>query len=285
MEKNLIEEQQLSHLLQLLTELGNLAEDFVLVGGQALRFRVKKPRVTKDFDFVLDVIALRQKPETVADVLDRLGYEVVPNAERFQFQKRLSNSAATIRIEFLAPERDKERRPRNIRVDVQTNVHARACLGAEIALKESDHMTIRGVLPNGQRMESQLRVVRPHALLLLKLFAMDDRMKNIRGPDEAEHDREEARIHAADIISIVHDHIEESDFRSSLWSQLADDMELQEHARSILSEYFAGLDAPGVLLYAEFLKNESGGVDKQELERALRETRLLFPDEEPKDFS
>ena len=38
---------------------------------------------------------------------------------------------------------------------------------------------------------------------MLKLLALDDRYRNIRGPAEARHDREEARTHAADIVAIV----------------------------------------------------------------------------------
>jgi hypothetical protein len=38
-----------------------------------------------------------------------------------------------------------------------------------------------------------IRVTKPHALVMLKLLALDDRYRNIQGPAEARHDREEAR--------------------------------------------------------------------------------------------
>lgn len=56
---NIIKEPQLGYLIELFTELGSAADEFVLVGGQAMYFMVDKPRPTKDFDFVLNVIALR----------------------------------------------------------------------------------------------------------------------------------------------------------------------------------------------------------------------------------
>ena len=57
-----------------------------------------------------------------------------------------------------------------------------------------------GGLPNGHPASATLRVTRPTALVLLKLLALDDRYRNIRGRAEAEHDREEAQTHAAAVI-------------------------------------------------------------------------------------
>jgi len=275
MEQNIIGEPQLSHLLELLTELGSAANDFVLAGAQAMRFVVYEARSTRDFDFVLDVIALRESTQSIADVLEKLHYKVVPEASRFQFFKQIPDSPEIMRIEFLAPE--KEKRPNNFRVDVQSNIHARACTGAEIALRESDSKTIKGALPNGKPAEIALRVVRPHALLVLKLFAMDDRYKNIRGPKEAQHDRDEARIHAADIVIIVRSNIPNPDFHRLFWSQFGEEVELKLRTLDVISTYFADLSAPGIQLYAEFLRMQNIGVEKdEELKRALREARLLL---------
>jgi hypothetical protein len=274
MEQNLIEEPQRTYLLELLTELGGLAEDFILVGGQALKFFIEKPRVTKDFDFVLNVMSLRQKSELIDNVLSKLGYQVEPSAVRFQFYKEVPKSNAKIRIEFLAPETEKRRL--DFRVDVQRNVHARSCPGGEIAIKESEIKVIEGKLPDGQYVKASLRVIRPHALLMLKLFAMDDRMKNIRGPKEAKHDRDEARIHTGDIVNIVREHIGRPNFKDLFWSQFGEDTNLKQRANTILFDYFADLNAPGIQLYREFLKSNVGYVDEEDLKRALREARLLL---------
>ncbi len=277
MEQNIIGEPQLSHLLEFLTELGSAADDFVLAGAQAMRFVVNEARSTRDFDFVLDVIALRETSQSIADVLEKLQYKVVPEARRFQFSKQIPDSPEIMRVEFLAPE--KEKRPNNFRVDVQQNIHARACTGAEIALRESDCKTIKGTLPNGKPGEISLRVICPHALLMLKLFAMDDRYKNIRGPKEAQHDRDEARIHAADIVIIVRTNIQSSDFNRLFWFQFSDELKLKQRALDIISNYFVDSNAPGILLYAEFLRMQSMAINEdEELKRALREVRLLLPE-------
>jgi len=274
MGQNIIEEPQLNYLLELFSELGSMADNFVLVGAQAMRFMINQPRTTKDFDFVLDVIALRGMSQSVDEVLKKLHYEVVPEARRFQFTKQIPNSPQKIRIEFLACE--KERRPKNFRVDVQKHIHARACIGAEIVLRESNYQLIKGLLPNGKYTEVKLRVVHPHALLMMKLLAMDDRYKNIRGPLEVKYDRNEARVHAADITAIVHNHIQNSDFPKLFWSQFYEDNELKMRSKDIITNYFWGLDSPGIRLYAEFLQLQNMVVEEAELKRVVREVRFLL---------
>ena len=85
-----------------------------------------------------------------------------------------------MRIEFMAPEEFK--RHNDIRVDIQKGVHARACTGGSIAVEQSDLHTISGKLPDGTPFAGQIRVTRPHALVMLKALALADRYNNIRGP-------------------------------------------------------------------------------------------------------
>jgi hypothetical protein len=67
------------------------------------------------------------------------------------------------------------KRPNDFRVDIQTGVHARACTGGSIALAQSDRHAITGNLPNGTPFTAQIRVTRPHALVMLKLLALTAR--------------------------------------------------------------------------------------------------------------
>ena len=95
-----------------------------------------------------------------------------------------------MRIEFMAPEEFK--REKDFRVDVEKGVHARSCTGGSIALAESSFHPISGKLPDGSPFSASVRVTKPHALVMLKLLALDDRYRNIRGSEQAKHDREEA---------------------------------------------------------------------------------------------
>jgi hypothetical protein len=273
METIAINELQKSHLIELITELGGLSDSFVLIGGQALPFLTINPRPTKDIDFVLDVFALQDTNPLIIDVLNKLNYKVVPESQNFQFFKEISPELK-IRIEFLASE--KKKRKKNFRVDIQKDIHARACTGAEIVINESYFKNIKGVLPNGTPAEVKIRIVKAHALLMLKLFAMDDRYRNLRGPDEYEHDRDEARVHSADIVNIVHKHIQKPDFTKYFWSQFDQDKVLQQRCNDIISSYYKDTNGIGLILYEEFLKSQGIPYEQADLEQALREIRFII---------
>src|SRR5579871_5675501 len=172
----MIPEPQLTYVLELLAALGSAADDFVVAGAQAMKFTVAEARATKDVDFVLNVLALRDQPLSLAETLAKLGYTPVPESRNFQFVKPIPDSKETMRIEFMAPEEFK--RNNDIRVDIQKGVHARACTGGSIAVEQSDQHTISGKLPDGTPHKAQIRVTRPHALVMLKLLALADRYNN-----------------------------------------------------------------------------------------------------------
>ncbi len=152
-----------------------------------------------------------------------------------------------MRIEFRAPE--EFRREKDFRIDVDKGVHARACTGGSIAIAESALHAISGRLPDGSPFETSIRVTKPHALVILKLLALDDRYRNIRGLAEARHDREEARTHAADIVAIVSVQV---DADKCFQQQFQADAELGLRVLKILGTYFRETTSPGLLVYEEF---------------------------------
>jgi hypothetical protein len=251
MEDRLIPEPHRTYLLELLHALGPASDDFVVAGAQAMKFMVDRARATKDIDFVLDVVRLRAEPLELSDQLQRLGYGVVEGSRNFQFEKPIPASQEKIRIEFMAPEEFK--RQRDFRVEIQDGVHARACTGGTIAIVESEIHRLVGKLPDGSEFTAALRVTKPHALVMLKLLALDDRYRNIRGPSEARHDREEARTHAADIIAIISAQMDIEAFRKAFDGQFNLYPDLDNRVSAILLEYFQEDVSPGLLVYEEFL--------------------------------
>ena len=247
----MIPEPQRTYVLELLAALGPAAADFVIAGAQAIKFAVQDARSTKDVDFILNVIALRAEPLQLDAVLKQLGYTAVAGAQNFQFEKPIPNSAETMRIEFMAPEEFK--RPTDFRVDVQQGIHVRACTGGTIALAESDEYPLEGTLPDGKPYAAKVRVTRPHALVMLKLLALYDRYHNIRGPQEARHDREEAQTHAADIVAVVKARPDLAEFKRQFEGQFGADAELGSRVSGILNDFFRDGTAPGYLLYEEYL--------------------------------
>lgn len=279
----MIPEPQKAYLLELLVPLGPAADEFVLVGGQALKFVLGRARATKDFDFLLDAISLRQKPAHLAEKLAALGYRVVPESRNFQYEKPIPDTNEVMRIEFMAPRELK--RANDFRVDIEKGLHARECLGGTIALQESDIHEIDGALPDGTPARANLRVTRSHALVFLKLLALDDRYRNLRGPDHAEHDRNEARVHASDIIAILNAAVDVTAFRDAFYGQFASDPALGIRVTDHLRSYFRDDTSPGMLLYEEALRS-AGPVDREtrtqlanELGRAFRMVTGILPSE------
>jgi hypothetical protein len=271
----MIKEPQKTYLLELITELGNAAEDFVLTGAQAMAFNIENPRYSKDFDFLLDVISLRKSPALIAGVLRQLKYKVDPKAQNFHFTKEIPGSNETMRVDFMAS--DKEKRPGDFRVEVEKGIHACRCEGAEIVLQQSDYVFIEGALPDGNPAKIKIRFAKPNSVLMLKLLAMDDSYRNLRGSKRTPEDRERAQVHSSDSIKIVRCNIQNGEFKGLFWSQLDKEALLKERCNKIISEYFKNLDAPGIQLYREFLQPQgAGSIDEADVNRALREIRLLL---------
>jgi nucleotidyltransferase AbiEii toxin of type IV toxin-antitoxin system len=281
-EKRVIPEPQKTYVLELLYALGTTADEFVVAGAQAMKFMMERARATKDIDFVLDVVRLRSEPQLLGAQLEKLGYAVVDGSRNFQFEKPIPNSRETMRIEFMAPEEFK-RAERDFRVDIQKGVHARACTGGTIAVAESEIHQLTGRLPDGSDFTAQLRVTKPHALVMLKLLALDDRYRNVRGPAESRHDREEARTHAADIVAIVSAQTNLSHFKEGFERQFEADRALGRHVLQVLDEYFGRNISPGMLVYEEFLVADSP-IERdarqqvaQEIERSHQLMKTLLP--------
>jgi len=253
------------------------------VGGQALKFVLGKARPTRDFDFLLDAIALREKPANLTTKLESLNYKVVPGSRNFQFEKPIPETTEVMRVEFMAPREHK--RANDFRVDIENGLHARECLGGTIALHESDIHELRGALPDGTTARASLRVTRAHALVFLKLLALDDRYRNLRGPEHAEHDRNEARVHASDIIAILTAALDTAAFRESLYGQFASDPLLGIRVAELLQAHFREDTSPGMLLYEESLRSD-GPIDREtraqlatELTRAFKMVTNILPSE------
>jgi hypothetical protein len=247
----MIPEPQRSYVLELLKALGPAADEFSVAGAQAMKFILEGARATKEIDFLLDVVCLRGEGVSIAAKLQELRYQVVEGSQNFQFEKGIPGTAETIRIEFMAPEEFK--RAGDFRVDVEKGVHARACTGGSIALAESTICPISGRLPDGSTFETSIRVTKPHALVMLKLLALDERYRNIRGLAEARHDREEARVHVADVIAVIGAQLDRNKFKGDFERQFHTDAVLGLRVLKILDAYFRDSTSSGLLLYEEFI--------------------------------
>ena len=171
----------------------------------------------------------------------------------------------------MAPE--EFRRNRDFLVEVQDGVHGRALTGGSIAVAEAEERELSGKLPDGTSLTVTIKVTKPYALVMLKLLAMDDRFRNIRGPQEQQHDREEARIHASDVIAIVTGQMDTVDFKAKFDAQFGSEEPLARRVLKILEGYFGTSVSPGLLLYEEFLTADQppgSAVRREVAEEVLR---------------
>jgi hypothetical protein len=272
--EQVIPEPQRTYLLELLSALGSATEGLVLIGGHALRFMIARPRSTLDFDFVLDVGYFRGCDTSLASVLASLGYSVAENARNFQFEKPIPGSPEIMRLEFLAPA-ELGRKDR-MRVDVQDGIHGRACVGGSIVIVETDRHEVVGSLPDGKPVRAEVQVTRPHAFVFLKLLAMDDRYRNVRGPSHTEHDREEAGTHAGDIVAVLSAQTDLGQLRRSFAGQFGQDTALKGRTYQIIRDFFGDESKPGLVLYGESLiASLASGETVRELSGELRRAQRL----------
>lgn len=269
---NVIREPHLSYVLELFDALGELGHAFVLAGAQAMKFAVPGARATHDFDFVLDVVAIQDADVRVSETLNALDYTVVPGSEFFHFEKSIAGTDDVMRIEFMAPDEGKD----PVRVKIQKGLHARACLGGSMALLAADRQIIDGTLPDGRAITLSIAVARPRALVLLKLLAMDDRNRNVRGPKHREHDHLEATIHTADVVAILSATDDPVSFAREFWAQFDGESDLEQRVRDIIATYFESTTAPGILLYEEFLARTQQGLNSRDREVELDRARRLL---------
>ncbi len=170
-----------SAIIELMTVLGEYREEIVLVGGWVPFFSIDPPEDplerhpgSADVDIVLDHQELEEAGyETIAKRLGDAGYE--PTGDQpFQFSKTIRG--VVVHIDLLAGQyagTGKKHRTQSIQ-----DVKARKARGADLVFQISPNKReIGGQLPDG----SHDRVVVPIAsvvpFIVMKCFAMDDRMK------------------------------------------------------------------------------------------------------------
>lgn len=142
----------------------------------------------------------------------------------------------------------------------------RAFARAEVLrIAESSVHRLSGKLPDGAAFAADVRVTKPHALVMLKLLALDDRYRNIRGATQQKHDREEARTHSADCVAVMSGQTDLKQFKEDFEKQFQRDPALGMRVLDILNGYFRENTSPGLLVYEESILAD------QPLDRAARQ--------------
>ena len=210
------------------------------------------PRATNDLDLFVraDVLCDLESMKAVAAALDRLGYEVVPEAKYMQWKKHfdLHGQDREIKVDLLVGPLGQFRERLHVK-----GVRARPIGPIKLhahTLEEAVHidespvtLTVSGPRSNGQPTEAQIHLPQPFTYLMMKLFAFRDRK------DDA--DKDLGRHHALDLYAIVAMQAE-SEYQESLrLGNLYGKDEHVETAREIIRSDFAEPTSIGVIRLRE----------------------------------
>ncbi|HUT46252.1 MAG TPA: nucleotidyl transferase AbiEii/AbiGii toxin family protein [Sedimentisphaerales bacterium] len=270
---------------RLIEQLADLAESFnriglkpVICGGLGLYLCFHKAegqarqmiRATTDIDLMLtrtQVLKEAERRAIAATITDGLGYIVREGCEYYQFIKEPDQDLDILSPPVEGLEVD------NFRIKiVKSKLHGHITPEACFIEEGLRTVSLREFLPDEeQRHGLEVQVPSPTNLLLLKLFAFNDRDEGQR------QDSERAQAHAWDIYVIImlatsrDDYLEGQDFLSR-----HEDSDIIQNARSIVGSKFNAVEQAGwrrVLESSDFYPGLNRREKEARLDEAMR--RLL----------
>ena len=164
-----------------------------------------EPRSTNDIDLFLrpELLINSYKVKPLADAISDLGYKVVEGAEKYQFVKPgpTGGRAGSLKLDILTGPRSSfagtglRTDERRVRPNPSVGLHAHPV--DEVPTLEENLLTVSvaGKLSSGEIREDEVLLPHPFSFLMMKLFALHDRL------DDKEKDF--ARYHALDIYAIA----------------------------------------------------------------------------------
>jgi hypothetical protein len=253
------------HLVELSQSFAKIGLTPVICGGLGIYLSFHKNieqviRATNDIDLILTKTQILEQSHrnAIAEIITReLNYVVCDDTRHFRFRKNDNQQ-----LDILAPPIDGLIQGDRVKI-VRSKLHGH--LTKEACFIEEDLRTVSlsDILPDDERAcNLKVQVPSPANLLILKLFAFDDRSEGQR------QDVERAQAHARDIyITIMltdrNDYLEGQKFLSR-----HSDSEIIRRARSIVSNKFSAVNQTGwqhVLEASDFYLN----LNRQEKESKL----------------
>jgi hypothetical protein len=212
-----------------------------------------EPRSTNDLDLFLRpeliIDSVRLKP--LADAIGRLGYQVVPGAENYQFLKQgpEGTEAGRIKIDILTGPQSRFQGTR-VKVDARRarpnpsiGIHAHPVDEAPTLEDGLLLVTLAGKVGSGEPLQAEVFLPHPYTFLMMKLFAFRDRFNDTN--------KEFGRYHALDLYTILATTTEEEwECALKLRDQYGKEPYVME-ARQLVSKYFAALDHLGMIRLKE----------------------------------
>jgi hypothetical protein len=212
-----------------------------------------EPRSTNDLDLFLrpELLIEPAKLKPLANSIAKLGYLVVPGAEKYQFVKPGPRGPETgsLKIDILTGPQSRFQGTR-VKIDSRrakpnpsVGVHAHHMDEAPTLEEGLLSLTIDGELSSGGLWQAEIFLPHPYTFLMMKLFAFRDRLDD--------PDKEFGRYHALDLYTILAT-MTEQEWRYAL--ELRDryiDQPYVVEAGDLVSEYFSALNRMGMIRMRE----------------------------------
>jgi hypothetical protein len=255
-------------LLDLLHEVEGTEIRLIIGGGYGIYLRTEhvrrlnartllrewpEPRSTNDLDLFLrpELLIHSAKLKPLAGAISRLGYQVVPGAEKYQFVKPgpAGSPAGSIKIDILTGPQSRfkgtkvKTDTRRARPHPSVGIHAHPVDETPTLEDGLLPVALEGKLGSGEPWQAEIFLPHPYTFLMMKLFAFRDRL------DDA--DKEFGRYHALDLYTILAT-TSEMEWRDALRfrDQRVDDSYIME-AGNLVSKHFSALDRLGMIRLRE----------------------------------
>jgi hypothetical protein len=221
-------------------------------GSRTLFQELPHPRATNDLDLFIrvEVLVDHARMQHMADALQRLRYEVVPDAKYLQWQKAITvgGTAHELKVDFLVGPLGRHRaalhvkKPR-VRPKKPIELHAYSVEEALNLEEDPLALTLDGNRTSGEPYRGVVYVPHPFSYLLMKLSAFADRK------DDA--NRNLGSHHALDVYTIVGMLTEEEYERARELGTLHAGSTHLSRTRMILENFFADSNDIGLLRLKE----------------------------------
>jgi hypothetical protein len=255
-------------LLDLLFEVQGTDIQFIIGGGFGVYLKAEyvrrlgertlfrewpEARSTNDLDlflrpeFLIESVKLRPLEKAMA----RLGYHVVPGAEKYQFVKSgpEGDQTGAIKIDILTGPQSLfvgtavKTDARRDRPNPSVGIHAHPVDEVPTLEEELLSRKLEGILSSGEFWQADVFLPHPYTFLMMKLFAFKDRLDDVN--------KEFGRYHALDLYTILSTTLE-TEWRQALAfrDQKRDDRYIRE-AGTLVSKYFSALNRLGMIRLRE----------------------------------
>ncbi len=223
------------------------------MGMRTLLQEWPEPRSTNDLDLFLrpELLINSAKLKPLADAIDRLGYQAVQGAEKYQFVKTGPGGieAGSVKIDiFTGPQRffngtKVKADARRARPKPSVGIHAHPVNEAPTLEIGILPILLEGKLSSGHPWSCEVFLPHPYTFSMMKLFAFKDRFED--------PDKEYGRYHALDLYMILATTTEQEWEIALEMRDKQDGEPIAAEAGQLVAEYFSTLDRLGMIRLRE----------------------------------